>query len=159
MKYSGFLLMRIKHSFQLYDTKLTKYVIISIIYHFHILFTSFCFQYYLLPRSIDNYQIWGLISFFFFGQSYIYTSTQMPPRAILFIIYRLFILYIIDFQHFDAPSVVRNVQIIEICLGFRDDFLIRSDSREWNDLLRFEQIIITRGHVWEIRLVSNQFKS
>jgi len=32
------------------------------------------------------------------------------------------------FQHFDALSIVRNVQAFEIRLGFRDDFLIRCES-------------------------------
>jgi len=32
------------------------------------------------------------------------------------------------FQQFDALSVIRNVQAFEIRLGFRDDFLIRSES-------------------------------
>ena len=32
------------------------------------------------------------------------------------------------FQHFDALSVIRNVQAFEIRLGFHDDFLIRYES-------------------------------
>ena len=32
------------------------------------------------------------------------------------------------FQHFDVLSVVRNVQVFEIRLGFRDNFLIRYES-------------------------------
>jgi len=64
------------------------------------------------------------------------------------------------FQHFDAFSVVRNVQVFEICLGFRDDFLIRYESLSLEPLLEvWEQIIVAGGQVWRIRWVSNQFES
>ena len=47
------------------------------------------------------------------------------------------------FQHFDALSVVRNVQTFEIRLGFRDDFLIRSESLSLELPLKvWEQIIV-----------------
>jgi len=39
------------------------------------------------------------------------------------------------FQHFDALSVIRNVQAFEIRLGFRDDFLIRCESLSLEPLL------------------------
>jgi len=64
------------------------------------------------------------------------------------------------FQHFDALSVVRNVQAFEIRLGFRDDFLIRYESLSLEPLLEvWEQIIVAGGQVWRIRWVSNQFES
>jgi len=45
------------------------------------------------------------------------------------------------FQHFDALSVVRNVQAFEIRLGFRDDFLIRGECLSLEPLEVWEQII------------------
>jgi len=64
------------------------------------------------------------------------------------------------FQHFDALSVVRNVQAFEIHLGFRDDFLIRCESLSLELPLEiWKQIIVARGQVWKIRWVSNQFES
>ena len=64
------------------------------------------------------------------------------------------------FQHFDALSVVRNIQAFEIRLDFRDDFLIRSESLSLEPPLEvWEQIIVARGQVWRIRWVSNQFES
>ena len=67
------------------------------------------------------------------------------------------------FQHFDALSVVRNVQAFhsfEIRLGFRDDFLIQSESLSLEPPLEvWEQIIVTGGQVWRIQWVSNQFES
>jgi len=63
------------------------------------------------------------------------------------------------FQHFDALSVVRNVQAFEIRLGFRD-FLIRCESLFLEPSLEvWEQIIVAGGQVWRIRWVSNQFES
>ena len=46
------------------------------------------------------------------------------------------------FQHFDVLSVVRNVQVFEICLSFRDDFLIRCESLPLEPLEVWEQIIV-----------------
>lgn len=47
------------------------------------------------------------------------------------------------FQYFDVLSVVRNVQAFEIRLGFRDDFLIRSESLSLEPPLEvWEQIIV-----------------
>ena len=64
------------------------------------------------------------------------------------------------FQHFDALSVVRNVQAFEICLGFHDDFLIQCESLSLEPPLEvWEQIIVAEGQVWRIRWVSNQFES
>jgi len=51
----------------------------------------------------------------FFGQSYIYSSTVAFEGDTF---------SIAIFQHFDALSVIRNIQAFEIRLGFRDDFLI-----------------------------------
>jgi len=56
------------------------------------------------------------------------------------------------FQHFDALSVVRNVQAFEIRLGFRDDFLIRCESLSLEPPLEvWEQIIVAGGQVWRIQ--------
>ena len=64
------------------------------------------------------------------------------------------------FQHFDALSVVRNVQAFEIRLDFRDDFLIRCESLSLEPPLEvWKQIIVAGDQVWRIRWVSNQFES
>ena len=61
------------------------------------------------------------------------------------------ILVIAIFQHFNALSVVRNVQAFEICLGFRDIF-IRSESLSLEPPLEvWEQIIVAEDQVWRIR--------
>jgi len=64
------------------------------------------------------------------------------------------------FQHFDALSVVRNVQAFEIRLDFRDDFLIQCASLSLEPPLEvWEQIIVTGSQVWRIRWMRNQFES
>jgi len=56
------------------------------------------------------------------------------------------------FQYFNALSVVRNVQVFEIRLGFRDDFLIRCESLSLESPLKvWEQIIVAESQVWRIR--------
>jgi len=69
------------------------------------------------------------------------------------------------FQHFDTLSVVRNVQAFEICLSFRDDFLIRwisfsgatawglgTDNSRWGPSLENtvgeQPIRIVIGSIW-----------
>ena len=51
------------------------------------------------------------------------------------------------FQHFDALSVVRNVQAFEIRLGFRDDFLIRCESLSLEPPLEVWEQIIVAGEI------------
>ena len=54
------------------------------------------------------------------------------------------------FQHFDALSVVRNVQAFEIRLGFHDDFLIRCESLFLEPSLEVWEQIIVGGQVWRM---------
>ena len=63
------------------------------------------------------------------------------------------------FQHFDALSVIRNVQAFEICLGFRDDFFIRDSLSLEPPLEVWKQIIVAGAKSGEVWWVSNQFES